>query len=49
MAEMYNEGGGEVIAWTLGIDRLGTGATISFFSMLCLNTSYWLHSYMQRI
>lgn len=24
--EMYNEGDGEVVAWTLGVDRLGTGA-----------------------
>ena len=25
------------------VDRLSTGAAISLFSMLSLNTSYWLH------
>ena len=39
--EMYNEGDGEVVALTLGVDRLGTGAPISLFRMLSLNTSYW--------
>ena len=40
---MFYEGDGKVSAWTLGVDRLGTGAAISLFNVLCLNTSGYIH------